>query len=80
VLRADPYGAVTDVVATGVPRPTSLAFGGPELARLYVTTAWDRLTPEQIAAAPDSGRLMSFVPDVPGAPSPQVPQVPQVPS
>ncbi len=51
----------------GVPRPTSLAFGGPDQARLYVTTAWDRLTPDQRAAAPDSGQLLTFVPDVPGA-------------
>lgn len=67
VLRVDPAGAVTDEVPMGVPRPTSLAFGGPSLDRLYVTSAWDRLTDEQRAAAPDSGRLLTFVPDVPGA-------------
>jgi sugar lactone lactonase YvrE len=69
VLRLDPDGAVTDEVPMGVPRPTSLAFGGPDQTRLYVTTAWDRLTPEQRAAAPDSGQLLTFVPDVPGAPA-----------
>jgi sugar lactone lactonase YvrE len=66
VLRVDPSGAVTDVVAMGVPRPTSLAFAGPGLDRLYVTTAWDRLTPERVEAAPDSGLLLTFVPRVPG--------------
>ena len=54
----------------GVPRPTSLAFGGPGLARLYVTSAWDRLTAEQLEAAPDSGLLLTFQPRVPGQAGP----------
>jgi sugar lactone lactonase YvrE len=66
VVRVDPSGTVTDEVWMGVPRPTSLAFGGPGLARLYVTSAWDRLSAEQVEAAPDSGLLLTFVPAVPG--------------
>ncbi len=62
-------GERTDVVRVGVPRPTSLAFAGPDLARLYVTSASDRLTAAQLGAAPDSGRLLTFVPRVPGQPS-----------
>jgi sugar lactone lactonase YvrE len=69
VLRVDSGGTVTDVVLLGVPRPTSLAFTGPELDRLYVTSAADRLTPEQIQRAPDSGRLHTFVPLIPGQPT-----------
>ena len=66
LLRLDPSGVVTDQVVMGVPRPTSLAFAGPGLTRLYVTSARHGLTPDQVAAAPDSGRLFTFVPDVPG--------------
>jgi sugar lactone lactonase YvrE len=69
VLRVDRGGTVTDVVPVGVPRPTSLAFAGPDLDRLYVTSAADRLTPQQIQNAPDSGRLHTFVPRIPGQPT-----------
>ena len=69
VLRVDQGGTVTDVVPIGVPRPTSLAFAGPDLDRLYVTSAADRLTLQKIQNAPESGRLHTFVPRIPGQPT-----------
>lgn len=69
VIRVDPGGQVTDEVRVGVPRPTSLAFTGPDLDRLYVTSVTHGLDDDDLRAAPDSGRLLTFVPAVPGQPA-----------
>ncbi|MBC7365605.1 MAG: SMP-30/gluconolactonase/LRE family protein [Undibacterium sp.] len=63
--------------ATGSPRAeillpvsqiTSCAFGGPDLATLYITTAAQGLTPAQIAAEPLAGALFTARPGVTGRP------------
>jgi IclR family transcriptional regulator, acetate operon repressor len=43
-----------------VPRPTGLAFGGPERDVLLVTSARTGLAPQQIAEAPSSGGVFAF--------------------
>lgn len=60
VTRYRPDGSVERVVAMPVPRPTSLAFGGPQLDRLFVTSASIDLSPESLAAAPLSGALFEI--------------------
>jgi sugar lactone lactonase YvrE len=67
--RLAPSGAVDAVVPVPVARPTSAAFGGPDLADLYVTTARIDLTPEQLAAQPLAGRLLHLRPGPVGLPS-----------
>ena len=50
-------GRVLRRIALPVPNVTNLAFGGPDLADLYVTTARAGLSPSERAAAPLSGAL-----------------------
>jgi sugar lactone lactonase YvrE len=51
-----------------VPRPTSLAFGGPALTTLFVTSARARLDSESLTAAPASGALFAIDAGVAGVP------------
>jgi sugar lactone lactonase YvrE len=57
LTRYRPDGAVAMVVQIPAPRVTSCCFGGPDLDILYVTTARIGLTPAQLEAAPDCGRV-----------------------
>jgi sugar lactone lactonase YvrE len=57
-----PTGEQLAVVEVGVPNPTSVAFVGPDLDRLLITTARHELSDDELAADPDSGRL--FLTDV----------------
>jgi sugar lactone lactonase YvrE len=52
-----------------VARPTSCAFGGPDLADLYVTTASIGLSESARAAQPLAGRLLRLRPGPIGLPS-----------
>lgn len=45
---------------------TSAAFGGPDLATLYITCAWDGLTPAERAEQPHAGDIFACVPGVSG--------------
>lgn len=67
--RLAPSGTLDAVVPVPVAKPTSVAFGGPDLADLYVTTARIDLTPEQLAAQPLAGRLLHLRPGPVGLPS-----------
>jgi sugar lactone lactonase YvrE len=49
-----------------VPRPTSLAFGGPDLDRLYITSAAADLDSAMLEVAPLSGSLFEYEPGVRG--------------
>lgn len=62
ITRYDPNGQVDRVIEMPVPMVTSLAFGGKNLDKLFVTTARLSMTEDQIKAAPLSGGL--FVLDV----------------
>lgn len=66
IIRYDPDGRIDQVVEMPVPRPTSLAFGGPDLATLYITTARIGLADEVLRAAPLSGALLALEPGVRG--------------
>ena len=66
--RYDAAGRLDAVVALPVTNPTCPAFGGPDLATLYVTSARHRMTPEQLAAEPLAGALLALDPGVRGLP------------
>jgi sugar lactone lactonase YvrE len=68
VERWSPDGALQRTIRLPVPRPTSVAFGGPDLATLYITTARVRLPTEALAQTPLSGALFEYTPDVRGTP------------
>jgi sugar lactone lactonase YvrE len=57
LTRYRPDGVVAGVIQIPAARVTSCCFGGPGLDILYVTTARIGLTPAELAAAPDSGRV-----------------------
>lgn len=61
-------GRLDRVVHMPVSRPTSCAFGGPELDVLYVTSAAVGLSETQRAAQPEAGALFRIATDVGGGP------------
>jgi sugar lactone lactonase YvrE len=60
IVRYAPDGRVDRIVDLPVERPTSCAFGGPELTTLYVTSASEGLGAEARAAQPLAGGLFAF--------------------
>jgi sugar lactone lactonase YvrE len=70
VRRYSPDGTLVERVAVPAPHTSSLAFAGPDLRTLVITTATAELTDEQQRAHPDSGRLFTVRVDVPGLPVP----------
>lgn len=54
------------VIPLPVSRPTSCAFGGPDLDELYVTSAWKGLSPAARRAEPLAGALFRLRPGVRG--------------
>ena len=66
IVRYAPDGSVDMIVEMPVEQPTSCAFGGPDLATLYVTSAWDGLSPQARAGQPLAGGLFAFEPGVKG--------------
>lgn len=68
LARYAPDGRLDRVIDMPVPRPCGCAFGGPALDTLYVTSAQETMTAEQIARYPLSGSLFSLQPGVRGLP------------
>jgi sugar lactone lactonase YvrE len=48
LVRYDPDGRIDQIVETPVSRCTSCVFGGDDLGTMYVTSAQDSLTPEEL--------------------------------
>lgn len=68
VARYSPDGKLDRIVKVPVSRPTCPAFGGKDLKTLYITSAREGLTPEQLAAEPLAGGVFAIEVDVPGLP------------
>lgn len=68
IERWSPDGKLMRTVRLPVPRPTSVAFGGRDLATLYVTTARVRLANDVLEHAPLSGSVFELAPGVSGTP------------
>lgn len=68
LVRYAPDGRVDRTVEMPVPRPTCCAFGGPELGVLYVTTASQHLSPQELQAQPLAGALLALDVGVRGLP------------
>lgn len=67
--RFTPSGKQDAVLPVPVSQPTSCAFGGRDLAELYVTTARKGLSDAALATQPLAGRLLRFRPGPIGLPS-----------
>jgi len=59
VRRYAPDGSTLSVWPLPVSQPTSVAIGGASGRRLFVTTAWENMTPQQRAGEPDAGRVFA---------------------
>lgn len=70
LVRYAPDGSVDRFVAMPVSQPTCCAFGGPDLATLYVTSAREGLSEAELARQPLAGSLFAFRPGVRGLPLP----------
>ncbi len=67
--RFTPDGRQDAVIPVPASRPTSCAFGGPDLTDLFVTTASIDMTEAERAAEPLAGRLLRLRPGPRGLPS-----------
>ena len=66
VRRFSPQGDLLAEIAVPVQKPTSVAFGGRDLDRLFISSASRDLTDVELAAQPGAGGLHAFVPGVRG--------------
>lgn len=70
IVRYRPSGEVDRVLPVPVARPTCCAFGGPDRDILYVTTASQWMSEEDLAAQPLAGALLACRPGMRGLPEP----------
>lgn len=70
VRRFSPAGARLAEIAVPAQRPTSCAFGGPALDRLFITSARRDLGEEELLLQPEAGGLFMTVPGVKGVAEP----------
>lgn len=68
VVRYTPAGEVDRTYALPVTNVTCCCFGGEDLGTLYITTATQRLSPEELARQPLAGSLFALRPGVQGLP------------
>jgi sugar lactone lactonase YvrE len=66
LVRYAPGGEIDRIVPLPVDHPSSCAFGGADLATLYITSARWLLADEALARQPWAGGLMAFEPGVRG--------------
>ena len=65
-----PDGGLLAVVDVDAPQPTSVAFAGPDLDVLVITTATEGLSPAELEQHPGSGRLFTARVGATGLPTP----------
>lgn len=71
VIRISPDGQLDKVVEVpGVSQVSCPAFGGNDLKTLYITTAREHMTPEQLEIEPYAGSVFAVALDVPGIAEP----------
>lgn len=70
LLRLDPQGHIVQEFVLPVRCPTMVAFGGPDLRTLYITTVRNKRPAEELQHYPLSGCVLAMRTDVPGRPDP----------
>ena len=68
LLRLSPAGEVLAEAPTPVTCPTMLCFGGPDLKTLFITTARQGRSPEELAQHPGAGCVWAMRVEVAGLP------------
>jgi sugar lactone lactonase YvrE len=71
LVRYAPDGRIDRVVTMPVDRPTCCAFGGPDLATLFITTTSQNMTAGERDAQPLAGGLFAYRPGVRGIEEPR---------
>jgi sugar lactone lactonase YvrE len=66
IRRFSPKGEWLQTIEMPVSRPTSCAFGGRDLDRLYITSASVGLDASQLSLQPNAGGLFMVIPGVQG--------------
>ena len=66
--RYTPDGRLDTVVRLPARQVTSAAFGDSDLGTLYITCAWEGLSPAERAEQPHAGDIFACTPGVPGRP------------
>jgi sugar lactone lactonase YvrE len=72
VVRYAPDGRIDRVIDMPTHRPTCCTFGGPDLDILYITTASQQMTAEEMAKQPLAGALLATKPGVRGLLEPRL--------
>jgi sugar lactone lactonase YvrE len=71
VARFTPDGTLDRIIRLPVSRVTMCAFGGPDLRTLFITTAREGMTPEELAQEPLAGGLFAAQVGAAGLPEPR---------
>ena len=72
VIRLDPRnGQIVDEIPLPVRWPTMVAFGGPDLKTLYITSSREGRSEEELAQYPQSGDVFAVNVEVAGLPEPR---------
>ncbi len=71
IVRYAPDGSIDRIVSLPVSRPSSCAFGGPDLTTLYITSARVGLSDAALDRQPMAGSLFALDVPVPGVPVPE---------
>lgn len=70
VAQFSPEGRRLGDIMLPVKAPTMPCFGGPDLKTLYITTARQKHTPEELHRMPQAGGIFTARVDIPGLPEP----------
>lgn len=68
ILRFAPDGTLLETIKVPAMCPTMVAFGGPDLRTLYITTARNMRSEQELAQYPLSGCVLRIQVDTPGNP------------
>ena len=68
VVRYSPAGEVDFILPLPVSQPTCVAFGGPQLDRLFVTSATQGFDQQALLAEPEAGNVLIFQTNITGTP------------
>jgi len=71
VVRYAPDGAVDRILEVPASQPTCIAFGGPALDLLFVTSAREGLTEAELAGQPSAGDVFVYKMECRGLPEPR---------
>lgn len=71
ISRFNPQGKIVNEIILPVSQPTSCAFGGEDLADLYITSAWLGLTEEERMQQPLAGDVFMVKTDTTGIAEPK---------